>query len=299
MKKFYYNLFLALMVCVSSVQAQVSITCGDAGSALTVNSLSLSLYGRSGCTIDYDFTLTGTEIGEYKVKIGNLVVVTLPVTSPGILNFSGTTSTALPCFLISDIFGEIRIITPSGATCILDISSLLPVTLTYFTASEDDGKAVLRWATATELNNEGFFIEHARDGENWQPLGFVAGVGTTNEPQNYDFTVDDLPLGDHYFRLKQVDHDGSSSLSIVANLYMEGPDGPLRIFPNPVQRGQQLNIKGGFDQIEVYSLTGQRVLRIQKADDLSLPQFTDLPSGMYQLRIQRHGKTISEKLIVQ
>jgi hypothetical protein len=297
MKKFYYNLLFALLSAVSA-QAQVTISCGDSGTSITVNEFSADETGSSQCGITYDMTLTAAEVGIYTIKVSTIPVLTFDIDEPGIFNFSGAFGIFIPCISITYFSPVIRLVTPSGEVCLVNLGSLLPVTYTSFSVAEEEGKAVLRWATATELNNEGFFIEHARNGDDWQSIGFTAGVGTTNEPQNYEFVAENLPAGDHYFRLKQVDHDGSFAFSEVANLYLEGPDGPLRIFPNPVRRGQQLSIKGGFDQAEIYSLTGQRLMSIQQSDDLSAPQFTDLPAGMYHLRVQRHGKTLTEKLVI-
>lgn len=298
MKKFYYHLFFVLLLC-SSAQAQVTLTCGDSGTTITINDFAITVVGSNTTRIDYDFTIIATEVGNYQLKVSNLPSLSIPVAATGIVSSSGSVQINLPAVMIT-MAPSIRLITPSGDVCLLDVSSLLPVTFTAFTVDqEDDGRAFLRWSTATELNNEGFYIEHARNGEDWQSLGFVGGVGTTNEPQHYEYIAEDLPAGDHYFRLRQVDHDGSFSFSSVNTLYMEGREGPLRIFPNPVRRGQQLNIKGGFDQIEIYNLTGRRVMELQDTGDLGASQFTDLPAGLYHLRIQRHGKMVTEKLVIQ
>lgn len=298
MKKFYFQLLFALLLCYSA-QAQVTVSCGDSGTKITINDFSVTAIGSNTTRIEYDFTITATETGNYRLKVSNLPSLTIPVGATGIISSSGSVDINLPAIMLT-MAPSIRLITPSGDVCLLDVSSLLPVTLTAFTVDQEDaGRAYLRWSTATELNNEGFFVEHSRDGEDWKSLGFVNGVGTTNEPQNYDYLAQDLPAGDHYFRLRQVDHDGSFNFSEVNMLYMEGAEGPLRIFPNPVRRGQQLNIKGGFEQIELYSHTGQRILSLQEDGDVNASQFTDLPAGLYHLRIQRHGKLLSEKLVIQ
>lgn len=93
-------------------------------------------------------------------------------------------------------------------------SSPLPVELTSFSANTLDGKIILNWETATEVNNYGFSIE--RTGETvsggngeWVEIGFVQGSGNSNSPKEYTF-VDSIPLaGNLKYRLKQIDTDGS------------------------------------------------------------------------------------------
>ena len=46
----------------------------------------------------------------------------------------------------------------------------------------------------------------------FETITFVEGAGTTPEPTQYSFTVEDLASRTHTFRLKQADLDGSTSL---------------------------------------------------------------------------------------
>lgn len=297
MKKFYSFLILSFFIC-TTAKAQHTYACGTSGTTITINKLKLSLYSRSGCTFDYDVTITATEVGLYKIKVANLTIVSFNIIDPGIVNFQGMKSVAFPCFLISDIFGKIDIITPSGS-CEIYLGDILPVKLTSFTAVEKNGIAVLHWATATEVNNEGFFIEYTQNGDDWRSMDFVAGVGTTNEPQNYEYQVTQLPEGQHYFRLKQVDFDGRFEYSVVAELFLENPVNTLKVFPNPLHRGQPLNIKGAFEHATLYNAAGQLILHFPATDNLNNFRQLDLPAGFYQLFIQRKRDVVIEKLVIQ
>jgi len=81
----------------------------------------------------------------------------------------------------------------------------LPVELSSFSAQRDGQSAVLTWSTASETNNAGFAVQHAIGTEGFEQIGWVEGVGTTNEAQTYDFTAENLSAGTHRFRLKQED----------------------------------------------------------------------------------------------
>lgn len=98
----------------------------------------------------------------------------------------------------------------------------VPVEMLSFTANVSDSKVRLDWSTATEKNNKGFSVERRFD-DNWAPIGFVEGHGTTTEKHSYSFTddfTDKSYNGYVYYRLKQIDYDGTSGYSgtVMVNL---------------------------------------------------------------------------------
>ncbi len=100
----------------------------------------------------------------------------------------------------------------------------IPVELTAFTANVYGNTVMLNWSTATELNNRGFEIQRASSlpyGNasmttpplGWVSIGFVDGFGTTTEKQNYSFTDNPAEYGKYFYRLKQIDYDGTFEYS--------------------------------------------------------------------------------------
>jgi N-acetylneuraminic acid mutarotase len=94
----------------------------------------------------------------------------------------------------------------------------VPVELTSFTGSANGKQITLNWSTATELNNLGFEIQRRTEGKDFFTVGFVNGHGTTTEPQNYSYADRKLDNGKYYYRLKQVDYDGSYEYSDVVEV---------------------------------------------------------------------------------
>ncbi|MBT8380662.1 MAG: T9SS type A sorting domain-containing protein [Ignavibacteria bacterium] len=103
---------------------------------------------------------------------------------------------------------------------ILDFFNVIvPVELVSFTASKDEKDIVLNWSTATELNNQGFEIQRSSDNQNFNRIGFVEGKGTTTEKQDYFFRDNTHTVeGKYYYRLKQIDQDGSNNYSEVIEI---------------------------------------------------------------------------------
>jgi len=146
-----------------------------------------------------------------------------------------------------------------------DGSTNLPVELAGFSARLDGSDAVLTWRTLSERNNSGFAVQH-RAGEegSFEQVGFREGQGSTSEATAYRFRVADLRPGPHDFRLKQVDVDGSTSLTdvVTVEVALDEAFAWTRVAPNPVAGTGTLSMKVRETQevtVELYDLLGRRV----------------------------------------
>jgi hypothetical protein len=117
----------------------------------------------------------------------------------------------------------------------------LPVTLSYFTAQPQQQKVAIQWATATEINNKGFYIQHSVNGIQFSNIGFVAGKGNSTNANNYSYTHFTPVQGNNYYRLQQVDNDGTISYSKVQMVNMSMQTQALQVYPNPVVNQIQFN----------------------------------------------------------
>lgn len=89
----------------------------------------------------------------------------------------------------------------------------LPVELLFFNAEPTKGAVQCTWVTASEYNNDHFVVERSADGINYTVVDVVAAVGNSVSLESYAYT-DLVPLrGTSYYRLRQVDVDGTTSLS--------------------------------------------------------------------------------------
>jgi hypothetical protein len=143
--------------------------------------------------------------------------------------------------------------------------TVLPVTLVSFTGSLIDDYVQLNWETASEFNNDFFQVEKSQDGRNFFPIGVVPGAGTTTVPQFYDL-VDPSPyIGDNYYRLKQVDFDGSFEYSRTIVVNVGGPvskNGFIGVYPNPTEGWVRASISSMTDQniyIKIMDVTGREM----------------------------------------
>ena len=117
----------------------------------------------------------------------------------------------------------------------------LPVTLLDFRARAE-GPAVVRlaWTTASEKNSQQFEVERSADGVAFARIGTVAAAGSSSSPRTYGLVDAQLPgAALLYYRLKQVDDDGTFAYSPVRSVTLDGKvaEAGLALFPNPVRAG--------------------------------------------------------------
>ncbi|MGI4864757.1 MAG: LamG-like jellyroll fold domain-containing protein [Janthinobacterium lividum] len=120
------------------------------------------------------------------------------------------------------------------------VASPLPVVLTAFTARASGGSALLDWATASEKNNASFAVERSRTGRpvDFVAIGQLAGQGTSTAAHTYRFTDPNAAAMGAvvYYRLRQVDVDGTSTYSPVRAVSFGDASAAANValFPNPV-----------------------------------------------------------------
>lgn len=186
----------------------------------------------------------------------------------------------------------------------------LPVELASFDATVDGRTAVLRWTTLSETNNAGFAVLHrGPSADDWTRNGFVDGQGTTTRRQTYRFSLSALAPGRHDFRLRQVDADGSTTLSptTTVEIQAQAPYVLSRISPNPVRTRADLTLRVRRSQrvtIALYNVLGQRVTTLHDArlaagtrHTVTIPG-TDLPSGSYIVRVQGPSFSATRRVVV-
>lgn len=96
-----------------------------------------------------------------------------------------------------------------GGSAVLDCTPvILPVELTDFSGVDKFGRNVLNWTTASEHQNDYFFLERSSDLKEWEMIGKVSGAGDSEVEQHYAFLDTEYSKGINYYRLSQVDYNG-------------------------------------------------------------------------------------------
>jgi Secretion system C-terminal sorting domain/Right handed beta helix region len=188
-----------------------------------------------------------------------------------------------------------------------DIVNPLPVELTEFRGeAAGPGKARLYWNTAQEKNNRGFDVERALNGQTWETVGFVAGHGSSTTAHSYSFTDASGLTGVVYYRLRQIDTDGSSQYSSVVAVQLSTSKGELSLYPNPTSNELTVQLPtapSGPVTVQVLDAVGRVVWSTEAAaanQRVELQLAGHVKPGMYLVRVSGKGLRVSARqLLVQ
>ena len=198
-----------------------------------------------------------------------------------------------------------KIIT-SGA----ETATALPVELISFEGVAENNEVLLTWETASEVNNDYFDVQRSRDGVEFQSIGRVNGNGNSNAIIKYDFVDKNPYAGFNYYRLKQVDYDGTATDHQVIQVNNDDlkKNLDLVIYPNP-STGRELHLRitssDSFTpiSIQVNGLKGERyltdLLDPEGNATIDFSKRMNLKDGLYVVTIHQNGQSRREKLLVR
>lgn len=174
----------------------------------------------------------------------------------------------------------------------------LPVDLLSFGAYKMDNHSVkVNWATAQETNNEKFVIERSEDGTQFEPIGIIAGNGNTQKLLNYQFT-DESPNPTNYYRLKQMDFDGTSTYSKTVLVKMDQVISGFSMYPIPAVDRLTIENNEIISQIHIYNAIGNLVHSVEVESKTASIDVEKFEPGIYVVEvINENGESAKEKFV--
>jgi hypothetical protein len=266
----------------------------------TLDDLSSGVSNPSGAvlTIDSVFIITNN------ASLGDCCAPTCQTIVNG-QQFDGTNPAVTVSNNTGDCVDKVAIVNACvnepGKSCLI----AAPVEFIAFTGQLNGSYVELNWATATESENDYFQVERSNDGINFVALGQVAGSGDSQQELDYSYFDYDFQAGVNYYRLRQVDYDGTQDFSDVIAVDAGGAATALGIYPNPAS-GSNVNVSldNGWNQerltLDVFSASGQHVFQLTSANGAKFELPSDrLSPGMYAVRVTDGARTLTERLVVR
>ena len=273
-------------LCTGSSGAESPSIVLPAGATMTY---SFDQGGGCGGSTGYRFDNASDNIS-YTINGGSSTVLTAgPVTtgqSSGSGSFVNSTASAQTYVFTANTGGTVR--RDEAILFTYEIELAAPIQLATFTGEAKGNSNYLSWTTSSELNNDYMAVERSANGVSFQEVGRVQGNGSSALSNTYTFQ-DETPLpGTNYYRLRQVDFDGSSeyhrviavrSAASVARVVRTANLQQMLYMPEALQNGE----------VRLYNLQGQEVAVYPFAAgttqlELNTPA---LASGIYLLQLRQ------------
>lgn len=179
------------------------------------------------------------------------------------------------------------------------VNSVLPVTLTYFTAIAIKDRVELQWETAMERNNHFFSVERSKDAIHFSKIAHVEAAGNFAGSSKYSWTDNDPLMGTSYYRLKQTDFDLTSTDSRIRVVTISSLAGTF-VYPNPAQDlltvMDEMNRKD--DRFyQIFDLNGRVVVDKKPLGTQKMIDLTQLLPAAYIIRVDNQSEVKEFKII--
>lgn len=166
-------------------------------------------------------------------------------------------------------------------------NGVLPVSLEYFKASVEENSVALSWKTSSEINNNFFAIERSIDGFKFEEIETISGGGNSNVELYYNVTDLKPFSGISYYRLKQVDFDGTTEYFNIEAVNVEKTLGTFDVYPNP--NNGSFIISADADSGYFYSIfdsAGKLVRNGELVDYENAINLDNVSTGVYFVKIK-------------
>jgi hypothetical protein len=304
-------------------QVTYDVTIENVGSANIASPTVLLFIPIVFSSFDEAPTLANVDCPRSSCDAGEILTWTPPDLTPGQTRTLSFTTNVFSSTQLGDMIRMRLQASGAGASAIYQTVNtsvasdfVLPVELTAFTASTSGESVDLTWSTASETNNAGFEVQRQAEEGGWERVGFrrsQAEGGTTTEPLRYRFTDTMLPYAADSirYRLRQVDVDGTSSLSAPIAIARSAP-GRLQLLgtaPNPAR--QRFVVRYAVPEasainedirLRLYDVLGRQVRSVEASGKAGRHEqrleVKGLASGTYLLRLSTGVQSVTRKITV-
>jgi hypothetical protein len=170
----------------------------------------------------------------------------------------------------------------------------LPVSMINFMAVKADNAVQVKWTTTMELNSDYFDVQKSIDGSNWNSIGRVEAAGNSNALTNYVYNDINVLAGWQYYRLIQVDQNGTETISKVVAINVNAINKlTLNLSPNPASNLLTINSNASENvdiSFKIYDASGKLVVEGSENAMLVNIDISMLSEGVYLTEVNVNGE---------
>lgn len=276
------------------------------GQSITANHFMIVLSVPNGFQFD---AYPGVPNGwSYVIQSGGLSVNLIPTANVAGFPPAGIVSFSVPMHTTAAVanqpfLGQIQILvpsfqdndntnnTPQGTVTVLNTTPL-GVDIKSFSAVAEGCKANISWTTGEETNNKYFTVERSRDGITFSGIGKVNAKGEGGNGAAYSFVDADPVSGKNFYRVRQVNTDGRSTVSNTLALSFNCGTTRIELFPNPTSA--IVNVKGlsGKNTVKIMTVTGQDIMKTETEQETCSMLVNALASGTYHVQVIKNNEIV-------
>lgn len=182
----------------------------------------------------------------------------------------------------------------------------LPVTLTYLNADCTDNGVEVKWQTASENNSDFYAVERSLDGQNWNEIAAKTAAGNSTILLNYSIIDEDRMAGTRYYRLNQLDKNGTSVVYGPISSSCSFNEMAVTVFPNPASSNVTIAVQtptAGLVELNIHAMDGKLIAHssamIESGSTVLPFNLEGNKSGVFLVSILLNGQNKTEKLILQ
>lgn len=181
--------------------------------------------------------------------------------------------------------------------------ALLPIEMASFTAFNESEYILLRWETLTETSNDFMVLERSSDGRNFEPIETVQGAGNSIESITYEYKDEEPHKGYNYYRIRQVDYDGTTNFSSMVATYF-GKHNYTTIKPTIATNAAIVEFSSPVDEkteLSIFNQDGRwiRTIPVNLFINKMNIDVEDLNPGLYWIQVQRASGNEVLRLVKQ
>lgn len=169
-------------------------------------------------------------------------------------------------------------------------SILVPLQVTFqsFYVTRQNANVQLSWSTSAEVNNAYYAIERSTDAHNWKQVFIEKGAGTSTQINKYDYTDKNITDAVIYYRIRQVDINGTALYSAIRSLHNNENSQAANIYASnkTVTIDFNTDVKDNVS-IQLINMSGQVIVRkaFSQASYRLVVDATSASSGVYAVRV--------------
>jgi len=157
----------------------------------------------------------------------------------------------------------------------------------------------LNWKIVENRVHKGYFIEYSYNGNTWEDFGYVTGNGRTDGEANYSYTMGKVFSGTVFFRVKQVELNGSANYSTVKKVNLNSII-DLKVWPNPATDLIQINTGNKTGKVNIIDASGKIIKSITLSAGINRISVNDMNRGLYMVTFNSNqGELLQARFLKQ